>query len=76
MSGLRYEVHRMPPGMRDKVVAQVLAKVSAGAAAPDQGESEKERVDPCVTCLRWEECMGVDDACPHRQKGMLMPWKY
>ena len=57
--GLRYEVHRMPPGMRDKVVSQVLAKVSAGRADADPRGSTDEEEDPCMSCLRWDECMGV-----------------
>lgn len=73
MSGLRYEVHRMPPGMQQKVVSQVLAKISAGADQSDADRPE-EQENPCMSCLRWEECMGVDGDCPHRQKGMLMPW--
>lgn len=59
MGGLRYEVHRMPPGMRDKVVAQVLAKVSVGSSDADPGGSTDEQEDPCMTCLRWSECNGV-----------------
>lgn len=23
--------------------------------------------DPCETCLRWSECNGVDEQCPHRK---------
>ena len=66
MGGLRYEVHKMPPGMRDKVVSQVLAKVSAGMYEADQIRSADEQEDPCLTCLRWEECMGVakGNECP------------
>ena len=59
MGGLRYEVHKMPQGMRDKVVSQVLAKVSAGMSGPDPCGDIHEQEDPCLTCLRWEECMGV-----------------
>lgn len=25
--------------------------------------------DPCETCLRWDECNGVDDGCPLKNKG-------
>lgn len=56
MGGLRYEVHRMPPGLRDKVVSQVLAKV---AADPPAGEPEEMEETPCADCLRWDECQGV-----------------
>lgn len=59
MGGLRYEVHRMPPGMRDKVVSQVLAKVSAGCTDADPLGCADEQEDPCLTCPRWEECNGV-----------------
>lgn len=64
MGGLRYEVHRMPPGMREKVVAQVLEKVSAGSV--DRIANEPEENDPCTDCLRWWECNGVDEGCPYR----------
>lgn len=66
MGGLRYEVHRMPPALRDKVVSQVLAKISAGTTEPDPCISDDEKEDPCMTCLRWEECMGVakGNECP------------
>lgn len=68
MSGLRYEVHKMPPGMRDKVVSQVLAKVSARGTDADPGRSDDEQEDPCMSCLRWEECNGVakDNECPFK----------
>lgn len=29
---------------------------------------QKEYEDPCVDCLRWGECNGVDDQCPWRMK--------
>lgn len=60
--GLRYgDVGEMPPGMRERLVAQVLEKVS-GHPAPVAEEKE----DPCLECLRWGECNGVDDGCPFR----------
>ena len=64
MGGLRYEVHRMPPGMREKVVAQVLAKVQIRAADPHK--KELEEIDPCFDCPRWWECNGVDEMCPFK----------
>ena len=57
--GLRYEVHEMPPGMRERVVAQVLEKVSARAGNPEEVAAEVND-GPCDTCLRWWECNGVD----------------
>lgn len=68
MGGLRYEVHRMPQSLRDKVVSQVLAKISAGMPDADQSGSADEQEDPCVSCLRWEECNGVakDSECPFK----------
>ena len=67
MGGLRYEVHRMPEGMRDKVVSQVLAKVSADVADAHQIRNTDAEEDPCMTCSRWEECNGV-------AKGMECPF--
>lgn len=67
MGGLRYEVHRMPQSLRDKVVAQVLAKVSARGADADPRRSDDEQEDPCMTCPRWSECNGV-------AKGMECPF--
>ena len=67
MGGLRFEVHRMPPGMRDKVVSQVLEKVSAGKPDADPGGGAYEKEDPCMSCLRWKECNGV-------AKGMECPF--
>ena len=62
--GLRYEVHKMPPGMRERVMAQVLEKVSARAGNPDEAVAEVKD-GPCATCLRWWECNGVDkEYCP------------
>lgn len=60
--GLHYEsVMEMPAGMREQVVAQVLAKVSAQPGT----EVPADREEPCETCLRWWECNGVDvDNCP------------
>lgn len=71
--GLRYEVHKMPPGMRDKVVSQVLEKISAGIPAADPVRSENEG---CLfeDCLRWGECSGADPECPYKTEGRLMPW--
>ena len=65
MGGLRYEVHRMPEGMRDKVLAQVLAKVAADQTAGGS-TSEGDEETPCADCLRWDECQGVAEPgeCP------------
>ena len=65
MGGLRYEVHRMPQGMREKVVSQVLEKVSAGVPGENTMGIDTEQESPCLYCLRWEECNGVDkENCP------------
>lgn len=31
-------------------------------AVPEQ----KQKENPCETCLRWEECNGADERCPYR----------
>lgn len=28
----------------------------------------KKQETPCATCVRWEECNGVDDDCPMRKE--------
>lgn len=61
--GLHYDnVMAMPPGMRNQVVAQVLAKISAQSGEENSPHPE----EPCETCVRWEECCGVDEECPRR----------
>lgn len=62
MSGLRYEtVADMPPGMRDRMVEQVLTKY-AGRELP------VPPVDHCrgEDCILWWECNGIaiNDECP------------
>lgn len=37
-------------------------------AHPRDAEYEGLEADPCETCLRWEECNGVDDGCPLKSK--------
>lgn len=29
---------------------------------------EKDKKDPCESCLRWPECNGVDEDCPWRNE--------
>lgn len=31
-----------------------------------RNRTAKEREDPCIDCLRWWECNGVDEECPLR----------
>lgn len=38
-------------------------------AWPRDAAYEVIEEDPCETCLRWEECNGVDDGCPLKNKG-------
>ena len=28
-----------------------------------------EKKDPCDSCVRWDECNGVDESCPCREGG-------
>lgn len=75
MSGLRYETGRdMPPGMQplaaDKIV-QRLRNAAPVAAHPASELIKASPVapqeDPCIDCLRWGECNGVDESCPWRR---------
>lgn len=68
MGGLRYaDIRELPEGYQQQVVAKIVEKVAAkegGVSAP--GEVIKQGEDPCLECLRWGECNGVDEACPWR----------
>ena len=37
-----------------------------------QGQQEQkqkaQQASPCETCLRWGECNGIDNQCPHRKE--------
>ena len=72
--GLRYEVHKMPPVLRDKVVSQVLEKIQHGSHDADPGKGKNAR---CLfeDCLRWTECEGSDPQCPYKQEGRMMAWE-
>ena len=72
--GLRYEVHKMPPVLRNKVVSQVLEKIQRRSHAADPGRCEKTG---CLfeDCLRWQECAGSDPQCPYKQEGRMMAWE-
>ena len=32
----------------------------------EKEEMKEEKEDPCIRCLRWSECNGVDEDCPWR----------
>ena len=60
-AGLRVEDIRVLPGKyQDQVVDRIVAKVR------EKLPPMEEKEDPCIECLRWGECNGVDDACPFR----------
>lgn len=69
MAGLRYEVHKMPQGMQEKVVAKVLEKISSGTGGSEAVPAGEEET-PCETCRRWSECNGVawGQECPYSQR--------
>ena len=68
MGGLRYaDIRELPEGYQQQVVAKIVEKVAAaqiGVSAPS--EAIEDGYDPCLNCLRWGECNGVDDKCPWR----------
>lgn len=51
------------------VAGVLLAILSCCKVAGHATEKERQaqRKNPCETCLRWEECNGVDDQCPHKK---------
>lgn len=72
--GLRFEVHRMPQRMRDKVVSQVLEKIQHGGSHADTGKC-KDAGCLFEDCLRWSECEGTDPECPYQKEELRMPWE-
>lgn len=42
-----------------------FCKVSGDCAREEERQAAME--EPCETCLRWSECNGVDEQCPHRK---------
>lgn len=32
------------------------------------GRADEPKDDPCGTCVRWEECNGVDEDCPWKEE--------
>lgn len=48
-------------GLVVSMVILVCCKVSGDCSR------QREKEEPCETCVRWEECNGVDDDCPIRR---------
>ena len=49
------------------IVIAVIAVLVALACCKVSGRcSREEEEHPCQTCVRWEECNGVDESCPRR----------
>ena len=47
------------------VICVICAAVLFYACCVQSGkDARKEEENPCETCLRWDECNGVDDNCP------------
>lgn len=78
MSGIRYEAGRdMPPGMQellaDKLVkglretAAICRTVGTFVPGAVTQTIQEVKGDPCDTCLRWDECNGVDEGCAIRE---------
>ena len=45
----------------------VIIDLVASRHRPGKAKKETTKTDPCDTCLRWDECQGVDEACPIRK---------
>ena len=51
------------------IVAVALAVLFARYWLQSDCEKETQEADePCESCLRWSECNGVDEQCPHRKE--------
>lgn len=56
------------------IVAVVLLGVLAcykvsGDCSEIERKTELQQADnPCESCLRWSECNGIDEQCPHRKE--------
>lgn len=48
------------------LIVLACCKVSGDCAREEERLAAKE--DPCESCLRWSECNGVDEQCPHRKE--------
>ena len=49
------------------VICVILAAVLFYACCVQSGkDARKEEEHPCDSCLRWDECNGVDEYCPNR----------
>lgn len=33
---------------------------------PAPAQDQKQKEEPCESCLRWSECNGADERCPYR----------
>lgn len=51
------------------IACVVLVVVTVFACCKVSGECSRkeEQADPCVNCVRWSECNGVDNDCPWRK---------
>ena len=49
------------------IVIAVLLVATVFACLKVSGDcSRQEEEHPCQSCVRWEECNGVDEQCPRR----------
>lgn len=44
----------------------ILCKAAKQEFAPSS-KQEEPPADRCETCVRWDECQGVDESCPVRR---------
>ena len=51
----------------DRQVKNITLMVADLAPESNKVPPVAAREDPCVDCLRWGECNGVDEACPWRE---------
>ena len=48
------------------VIAAIAVLVALACCKVSGRCSREEEEHPCQTCVRWEECNGVDESCPRR----------
>ena len=48
------------------VVLIIALCIASWCKIAGRASRQEEQENPCVECLRWDECNGVDPACPWR----------
>ncbi len=49
------------------VLLAILSCCKVSSRCAREEEKRAQQASPCESCLRWAECNGVDENCPHRK---------